>query len=275
MSHTPDNAQTQSAPHMRMNTIIYLVSRVIQLLANITKGACYVFHFCFPRKRFTLPSYAPPLLKSKRPSNIPKTIWQTNFTNTVTLPIYINYLFNRIMAPTHEYRFMITQQRADFIQSNYPQDTFENYSKLQIGAAQADFWRLLVLQKHGGVYLDIDGHLLWPLNLIIKSNHNELFITMKNGKYTNFFIASRPDSPHLEKMIQLVARNIQQNTIKSIIALTGPKVVDDVLAQQQVNSASYRHVARQGNFTNEYFQYIDKPEGKWTRSQHHIDVVKS
>lgn len=30
----------------------------------------------------------------------------------------------------------------------------------------------------------------------------------------------------------------------------------------------------QGSFTNEHFQYIDKPQGKWTKEQHKVDVVR-
>jgi hypothetical protein len=30
----------------------------------------------------------------------------------------------------------------------------------------------------------------------------------------------------------------------------------------------------QGNFTNEYFQYIDKPAGKWNKEQQKVALVK-
>lgn len=40
-------------------------------------------------------------------------------------------------------------------------------------------------------------------------------------------------------------------------------------------TVSYRHAVNQGSFTNEYFQYIDKAEGKWNRQQRHTAVIRS
>jgi mannosyltransferase OCH1-like enzyme len=256
------------------NFIVLLVSRVIKLAANLIKAACYLFHFFFPNQRYTLPSQAAPLWRSRRPTRIPRTLWQTNYTQRVTLAVYINYLFNRLLSPTFEYRFMVTEARAEFIQARYAADVFDDYSRLQIGAAQADFWRLLVLQQHGGVYLDIDAHFVWPLGRIVKPDYDELYIKIKRGELSNYFIASKPDNPHLAQMIQLIQKNIRENTLKNVYDLTGPGVLNQVLDVAKVNTTYYRYTCSQGNFTNEFFQYIDKPQGKWTKAQKEIDIVK-
>ena len=253
---------------------IVLFSRIVKVIANLTKVACYGFHFAFPDKRFTLPAAAPPLWRARKPSAIPRIIWQTNYTDRVTLPVYINYLFNRLMAPSFEYRFMVTAARAEFIRESYGGDIFESYSKLQIGAAQADFWRLLVLHKHGGVYLDIDAHVVWPLGWIVRPDCEELYIVTKRGEISNYFIASKPDNPNLARMIDLVRRNIEERKSNNVYELTGPGVFNRVLDPAAVNVRSYRYTCSQGNFTNEYFQYMDKPQGKWTREQERIEVVR-
>lgn len=224
--------------------------------------------------RFSLPAMARAFRPTQKPSVIPHIVWQTNYTDQVTLPVYLNYLFNRLMAPSFEYRFMITEARASFIRDNYPEEIFENYSKLQIGAAQADFWRLLVLQKHGGVYLDIDAHVVWPLAWIVKPEYEELFVTTKGGEISNYFIASKPDNPHLARMIEVVLNNIKEHRIKNVYELTGPGVFNRVLDIGAVNTRYYRYTCNQGNFTNEYFQYLDKPQGKWTKEQQKIDIVR-
>lgn len=238
------------------------------------KILCYVFHVFFPNKRFTIPEHAQPIIRSKRQSEIPRIIWQTNFTNRVTLAVYINYLFNRLLAYDFEYCFMITEDRAEFIQANYSSEIFESYSRIQIGAAQADFWRLLVLNKYGGVYMDIDAHLVWPLSSIIKPEQTELYTVARKGDITNYFIASKPDNTHLKQMADVVLKNIKENTIKNVYELTGPGVFNQVLDIDKVNTVSYRYTCNQGNFTNDYFQYIDKAEGKWTRAQEVIDIIK-
>ena len=238
------------------------------------KLACYIFHFFFPNKRFTLPVHAKPIFKNNKKSVIPRTLWQTNFTNRVTLAVYINYLFNRLLAYDFDHRFVITEDRAEFIKENYSQEIFESYSRIQIGAAQADFWRLLVLQKLGGVYMDIDAHLIWPLSSIIKAEQMELYIVARKGDITNYFIASKNDNVHLKEMIDVVLKNIEENTIKNVYILTGPGVFNQVLDINEVDTVSYRYACNQGNFTNDYFQYIDKAEGKWTRAQEVIDIIK-
>lgn len=131
------------------NVIIFLNSRLIKIFADLIKLGCFVFHFFFPNKRFTLPDHAKPIFSSNKQFAIPQTLWQTNYTNRVTLAVYINYLFNRLLSYNYDYRFMTTEDRSDFIKSNFSPEIFKSYSKIQIGAAQVDFWRLLVLYKQG------------------------------------------------------------------------------------------------------------------------------
>jgi len=178
------------------------------------------------------------------------------------------------MSPTFEYRFMIDEDRVAFIKSNYSSKIYDSYLRLQIGAAQADFWRVLVVQKNGGAYLDIDGHFVWPLGYIVGSEYPEIYILTKTGDVTNYFFASKRNNIHLEKMIDIILKNIDENTITNVFELTGPRVFQEALKGTEVKLVSYRCSIHQGNFTNEYFQYIDKPQGKWTRVQAKIGIVK-
>lgn len=262
-----------SASSAFKNAIIVGTSRLIKLLANVTKLLSYVFHAVFPNKRFTLPERAAPLLSPKGESVIPRIIWQTNFTGKVTLPVYLNYLFNRLMAPRFEYRFMVTDARRQFIADSFNEEVLACYDRLQIGAAQADLWRLLVLQKHGGVYLDIDAHAVWPLAQIVPGNIDELYVITRQGHFSNYFIASQPANPNVAKLIRRACANIEANESKNVFDITGPGVFNQELDQANVPTVSYRHACNQGSFTNEYFQYIDKPAGKWTKEQKKVEVV--
>ncbi|MGQ4879978.1 glycosyltransferase family 32 protein [Billgrantia sp. LNSP4103-1] len=256
---------------------ILFLARLIKLLANVTKVASYGFHAIFPRKRFTIPEHSAPWWPSGMPSQVPRIIWQTNFTDKVTLPVYLNYLFNRLMAPAFDYRFMVTEARAAFIRENYPMEVYEAYSRLQIGAAQADYWRVLALLKHGGVYLDIDAHAVWPLSSIVKPELEELYVTTRRGDLSNYFIASKPENVHLAKLADAIYSNIGSSSgsgDKKVFDTTGPGVFNYILKRDSVPTVSYRYSCTQGSFTNEHFQYIDKPQGKWTKEQHKIDVVR-
>lgn len=250
-----------------MNALILVCNRLIKLFAHATKLLCYPFHWLFPRARFRLPAYSPAWPRRRRNALIPSVIWQTNFTDRVTLPVYLNYLFNRLMSPGFEYRYVSTEARLEFIRTHYPGEALECYLRLRNGAAQADLWRMLVLHRHGGVYMDIDAHLVWPLPWLLPRSLGALYIRTREGLFTNWFIASRPDNPELAAVVAEIVRNVRRGEFELVYDLTGPPTLDAALAGREVASRSYRHTCVQGSFTNEHFQYLDRPGGKWTRAR--------
>jgi mannosyltransferase OCH1-like enzyme len=246
---------------------ILFANRFAKITGTITKTLCYPFHFIFPNKRFTIPIKSKPICKSKRSTIIPKTIWQTNYTNKVSLPIYINYLYNRLLSLDYEYNYVSTEDRLEYMRENSSPSTFESFNQLTDGAAQADLWRLFVLSKEGGIYMDIDAHFVWPLSRMIQKEDSEVFLLNKEH-FTNYFIATTPGNTVLGECVDLVVDNIQNKKIDGgVYALTGPAVLNQAIDDKKVNYRYYRETCIQGSFTNEYFQYIDKPRGKWTHAK--------
>ncbi|MDQ7005532.1 MAG: glycosyltransferase [Ghiorsea sp.] len=92
------------------------------------------------------------------------------------------------------------------------------YKQLTNGAAQADLWRMFVLWKEGGVYMDIDAHLVWPLAWLIKPEDDELFLINKQH-YTNYLIAAAPNHPILKETIDIIVDNIQNRRVEQKNAL--------------------------------------------------------
>jgi mannosyltransferase OCH1-like enzyme len=258
----------------RQKTAIKTSRFFIKVFGNLLKASCYPLYYLFPRLRLSLPSISEPLWRKSIKFQIPAYIWQTNFTGRVTLPVFLNYLFNRLMAPGFAYRFMVTEDREAFIKANFDHTIYETYKKIQIGAAQADFWRLLVLYKYGGVYMDIDAHLVWPLHKILANANSELYLKIKTGEISNYFIASAPANRNLLDLINRICQNVSYSTSTNVYDLTGPGVFNDVFKGREVPTRYYLYTCNQGNFTNEYFQYLDKPQGKWTKEQKKIDVVR-
>ena len=250
-----------------MSLPILIVNRLIKLTGAIVKLISYIFHFFFPNKRFKIPFQSDPFIKQTQGSKIPKIIWQTNYTNKVSLPVYCNYLFNRIISPDWEYRYMGHEERDAFMKKHSSKEIFTSFSKLTDGAAQADLWRLFILNYYGGVYMDFDAYAILPLSKIVKPSDTEVFLLNKEH-FTNYFIASVKNNPILIKAIDLIVDNIKQRKIDGgVYSLTGPIVLNDAIGESQVNYRYYRYTCNQGGFTNEYFQYIDKPRGKWTHTK--------
>lgn len=128
---------------VKYQSLILISNGLTRLLGNIVKILSYPFHFVFPKKRFTIPKFSPAKCQSKTINKINKTIWQTNYSNKVTLPIYCNYLFNRLMSLSYDYRYVSTEERLEYIKANADERVVKAYSQLTDGAAQADFWRVL------------------------------------------------------------------------------------------------------------------------------------
>ncbi len=246
---------------------IVVANRLIKIFGALMKTLSYPFHAIFPNYRFTIPKYSAAKCKSKKETQIPKVIWQTNFTNKVAFPVYINYLFNRLMSLNYEYRYVSTEDRLEYLKVHASPQIVEAYEKLTNGAAQADLWRMFVLYHEGGVYMDIDAHLVWPLAWLIKKDDQELFLVNKEH-YTNYLIASTPNHPILKKTIDIIVDNIENRRVdQGVYYLTGPVTFNQAIGDKQVNSRFYRVTCIQGSFTNEHFQYIDRPHSKWT----HVD----
>ncbi len=260
-----------------MSFLLLLCNRLSKLIGNISKVfVSYPFHFFLPKKRFTIPVYNKALFKGKS-QKIQKNIWQTNYSNKVSLPIYLNYLFNRLMSLSYDYHYVSTEDRLTFINETADANTIQAYERLNDGAAQADLWRLLTLKHYGGIYMDIDAHLVFPLSGVIKSKDKELFILKgTDNDHTNYFIATEKNHPILSNAIDIILDNINSDKVIGVFSLTGPVPFSDAIAQskQPINDKSYRHVCVQGSFTNEHFQYIDKPRGKWTHKKPE-EILKS
>lgn len=250
---------------------IYIANRLIKYFGNVTKHLVgHPYHWVFPQKRFCIPKHAAPLWTSSKATLIPRNVWLTNFTNHVSLPVYLNYLVNRLLAPAHSFHFMDDNDIESFIEKNFSAEIYQDYSCLNDGAAKADYWRLLVLHHHGGIYIDMDAHFVWPLDQILKANDDELYLRISDDQeysITNYFIASKPGHPHLEKIITAVRDRIQSRMQTTAWALTGPGPMQEALLETTVHTRKSWLVGIQGTFTNEYFQYLDKPNGKWTHTK--------
>jgi mannosyltransferase OCH1-like enzyme len=254
----------------------FLAGRVVKLAANAMRPLFYLHYWLLPQQRFKLENSAAVSTSSGEVINdgrqsiatlIPKIIWQTNYTNRVSLPIKTAWCWNRLLSRGYKYHFHSTAECLAFVEQNFPGKPTELYSRLTIGAAQADVWRLMVLYKHGGVYMDIDSHFVWPLDRFIKAGTSEIFLRYKSKDATNYFIASAPANPNIKALLDEVLYRIENSQSNNVYDITGPSVFQDILANKSHTWRLSHHTCLQGNFSNKFFQYLDKPQGRWTQEQ--------
>ncbi|TMX34666.1 glycosyltransferase [Vibrio sp. Hep-1b-8] len=254
---------------------VVVVNRLTRLIGNVFKVLAYPFHWIFPNKRFAIPDFSKAKTIPSEKKQIPRKIWQTNYSNMSTMPMYMNYLYNRMMSMSFDYQYVSTEERDIYLKKHASPEVYQAYLKLNDGAAQADLWRLVVLNTEGGIYMDIDATLVWPLEKQLKDNCGAMYVSLKkNGHYTNYFIASAPNNPVLTEVINNIVDNINNHDgEKSVYATTGPWVLTQALEGKDVYSRERKYVCIQGSFTNEHFQYLDKPRGKWTHKSAK-DIIK-
>ena len=109
------------------------------------------------------------ILSNQLHQRIPKIIHQTFKSNQLSREIKENIKKLKSQNPEYEYQFYSDEGVKKFITENYP-DYLQYYDMInpKFGAARADFFRYLVIYKHGGVYLDIKSTTTKPLREIIK-----------------------------------------------------------------------------------------------------------
>lgn len=246
--------------------------RAMKIAGNTSKIALHAHLKLFPKARRDLPVHEPARLQAPA-GKIPRIVWQTNHTRSVTLQLYACHLFNRWLSPTCEYRYCDDDACDGFVAANYPGRIAEAYSRLRIGAARADFWRILVLLKHGGIYLDIDANFTRNPEQFLGDDPRDVFISMKNGEVTNYFIASAPGNPILADVCDRIVANIEAGKISSVYHMTGPTVLDAAVRAAGARVVSFKEACVQGQFTNKAGQYADKPSGAWHVEQQMKPIV--
>lgn len=177
---------------------------------------------------------------------IPKNIIQTS--NSHNLPYY---LYNSVMShilfnPDYKYYFFDDDDMNEYISKNCSQYVFECFQSLIPGAYKADFFRYIILNKMGGIYLDCKIVSKISVHHII--DENDSFVCCKDRKYKghyNAIIFSVPDNKVLTETILEMCNRI--NKIKKdkknidkylceygIYGLTGPTLLYEFAEKHNV-----------------------------------------
>ena len=140
---------------------------------------------------------------------IPKIIWQTHECEYEDLPeIYkrTSWVWKK-NTQGWEYRYHSAKDRRNFIETEFPEYLYL-YDSIIPGIYKSDFWRYLVLYKHGGIYSDLDAVLEIDINSeeckkIINFNAPISVASNLGGNiYNNCCIIAAPNSTVLLKVIE-------------------------------------------------------------------------
>ena len=157
---------------------------------------------------------------------IEKNIFQSWYTKDLNPLIQSKIDFFKKLNPEYSYNLYTDTQMDNFVNQHFHGEISECYNKLNIIVAKVDFWRYLVLYKYGGVYLDMDSSIEKPLDELIRSTDQAIITAEGNPNvYVQWALIFSKGHPILKKTIELVVRNIQNNSYPNDIhKMTGPTV---------------------------------------------------
>jgi len=204
---------------------------------------------------------------------IPKKIHQCHTKGESALTEEEMHAINltRKNNPDWQYYFYDLEKMQQFINEHYEKRYVEAFNKINpaYGVAQADYFRYLLINKVGGVYLDTKSVITKPLEQII--NPDDKFIVFywegnprglyndygthkeiggDRREYQQWNIISTQNNRHLEQVIETVTQNIENYSILKhsvgrvgVIRTTGPiPFTNSIHADENVRIAGNNEV---------------------------------
>lgn len=184
-----------------------------------------------PPQLVKIPFYSPAFREGDS-CKIPKKIYQTWKTDSVTRDVADTIEELKRENPEYEYYFFSDKECKDYLLANYGQEYLDAFNKLKPGAFKADFWRYAILAKEGGVYIDLDMKLMKPLREMIDCDTD--FYVVKDvpeSAIYQAFIAVVPNHPVLVGSTRECFNNIVEENMGdwvSVLSITGPKMMGKV-----------------------------------------------
>ena len=132
---------------------------------------------------------------------IPKVIYLSYKTKNI--PKYILDHWKNL-NPSYDIKLYDNDDCKQFLLENYTQKYVDIFEFLKDGPIKADFWRLCILYKYGGVYADIDIELLVSIDHIINMEPNISFITCNSigGGLNPHLIITIKELPLIKRCIE-------------------------------------------------------------------------
>jgi mannosyltransferase OCH1-like enzyme len=184
---------------------------------------------------------------------IPKLIHQT--AKTRDIPEKWREYQKRVqeLHPDWTYRLWTDEDNLAFVKAEYP-DFLDVFLKLPKNIMRADVIRYLILNKLGGLYMDLDYEMLKPFDL----NEHDCVLAWEsdgefgpgNDKLCNSFMASSPGHPFFKRVIEeLKAHPPLEADVHSVEASTGPIFISRIYREAASKEGMKIHTPRRALFS--------------------------
>ena len=107
----------------------------------------------------------------------------------------------KTLNPTYQIFLFDDSLCEHFLLNEYSELHYNIFKFIPDGPIKSDFWRLCILYKYGGIYVDSDIHPLIPLdNYLIPTSDFVTCITQKNKSFNPHFIAVKKKRTYIAIM---------------------------------------------------------------------------
>ena len=135
-------------------------------------------------------------------------------------PEFIHYLYDDAMC-------------RKFIKENYSLNVLYAFDTLIPGAYKSDLWRLCILHKYGGIYLDIKYSCNEPFKLINLCN-KEYWVKDYNYGVYQALMVNLPNNRILMECINKIVYNVQHKLyLSSPLDITGPQLLGKFFSKKE------------------------------------------
>ena len=217
---------------------------------------------------------------------IPKNIYYTHESEDLINKQTLQY--NKESNPGYTFHFYASIQRRNFIKEYFPEFLFF-YDKINdgYGAVKADIFRVLILYKYGGIYMDHktvmeDDSFLENKNYDIYLCFLPIFLNFENYFFlNNHFIATEKEGYIITMLKNKIYNNLKklyQNKIMSSVtrgffgvhSTSGPFIYDTIYYKNKdkIFRVKNNYVTYKKN-VSEYEQFVKT----FSRKNYHLNTL--
>jgi mannosyltransferase OCH1-like enzyme len=179
--------------------------------------------------------------------------------HTLDLPPYMKKNVNEMKAMNPEFEFDIYDDNMckTFIAEHFEANVADAFDRLIPGAYKADLWRLCILYKRGGIYLDIKLKPAHDFKLVELTEEEHFTLDRPLYYIYNGIMACKPANPFLLACIHEIVKNVRiQYYGLNPLAPTGPYMLGKVAIREKAKLNL--DIAFSEKHTGEYFVHKGK-----------------
>lgn len=181
--------------------------------------------------------------KEWRGEGIPKWIFKTGPMSANDLDEVMKYVFYDMTEKNPHYQlfYFSDDDCINYIRDYYGEEYFHTYDSVVPTAYKADFWRYLIIYKHGGCYGDFSQVMIATFDSII-NGMDRVFVVdtpeAPNALY-NAFMCAKPGDVIVKKAIDITKHNIDNKLYGfNTLDVTGPRVFGRAFSEVVYNDSS-------------------------------------